>query len=177
MLTPSSPSAARSSFGASPISFAAPLANVEVMVRSDLPRRARWLGERATSRLRRMQEEYPLIGDVRGLGLFIGVELVEDRETKRPATERAAALIEPARRQGLIFGLDMPDIVNGQLDRHNVVKIKPPLTITEEQLDRALDVFEATLTQVSQFPPEMLEEIRKEMVRRVVPDRTSATEG
>jgi len=61
--------------------------------------------------------------------------------------------------------------VDGQPDRRNVVKIKPPLTITEEQLDRALDVFEATLAQVSRFPPEMLEEIRKEMMRRAVPDR------
>ncbi len=158
-------------FGASPISFAAALANIEVMVRLDLPGRARRLGERATSRLRKMQEEYPLIGDVRGPGLFIGVELVEDPETKRPATERAAALIELARQQGVLFDLDLPDVVDGQPDRRNVVKIKPPLTITEEQLDRALDVFEATLAQVSRFPPEMLEEIRKEMMRRAVPDR------
>lgn len=156
-------------FGANPIAFAAALASIEVVLRLDLPGRARQLGERATARLRQMQEEIPLIGDVRGPGLFIGVELVEDRETKVPATERAAALVEMAMEQRVIFDLDMPDVVNGLPTRRNVVKIKPPLVITEEQLDRALDVLEGTLKQVAQFPPEMLQMIRQQMIKEAMP--------
>lgn len=156
-------------FGANPVAFAAALAAIEVTLRLDLPGRARRLGERATARLRAMQETHPLIGDVRGPGLFIGVELVEDPETKVPATERATALVELAMEQGVIFDLDMPDIVHGLPTRRNVVKIKPPLTITEEQLDRALDVLEAVLEKVSRFPPAVLERIRRQMIESAIP--------
>lgn len=156
-------------FGSNPIAFAAALASIEVILRLDLPGRARALGERATARLRHMQEERPLIGDVRGPGLFIGVELVEDRETRTPATERAAALVEMAGHQGVIFDLDMPEIVQGRPTRRNVVKIKPPLTITEGQLDQALDVFEACLGQVAQFPSQVLEMIRQQMIQEAAP--------
>ena len=156
-------------FGSNPVAFAAALVNIEVVLRLDLPGRARRLGERATARLRQMQEKFPLIGDVRGPGLFIGVELVEDPESKRPATERAAALVEMALQQGVILDLDLPDVVDGQLGRRNVVKVKPPLTITEEQLDRCLEVFEAVLQQVSQFPPEVVEMIRQQMVKEGFP--------
>lgn len=158
-------------FGANPIAFAAALATIEVMLRLDLPGRARRLGERATARLRQMQETHPLIGDVRGPGLFIGVELVEDRETKQPATERAAALTELAFKQGVIFDLDLPDVVDRRPARRNVVKIKPPLTIAEEHLDRALDVFEAVLQEVARFPASVLEAIRQKMVEEAIPKR------
>jgi len=156
-------------FGSNPVAFAAALVNIEVALRLDLPGRARRLGERATARLRQMQEKFPLIGDVRGPGLFIGVELVEDPESKRPATERAAALVEMALQQGVILDLDLPDVVDGQLGRRNVVKVKPPLTITEEQIDRSLEVLEAALQQVSQFPPEVVEMIRQQMVKEGFP--------
>lgn len=156
-------------FGANPVAFAAALAAIEVTLRLDLPGRARRLGERATARLRQMQETQPLIGDVRGPGLFIGVELVEDPQTQVPATERATALVELAMERGVIFDLDMPDVVNDLPTRRNVVKIKPPLTITEEQLDRALDVFEAVLEEVSRFSPAVLERIRHQMIEAARP--------
>jgi 4-aminobutyrate aminotransferase-like enzyme len=116
-----------------------------------------------------MQEEHPLIGDVRGPGLFIGVELVEDPQTKVPATERATALVELAMLHGVIFDVDMPDLVNGLPTRRNTIKIKPPLTITEEQLDRALDVFETVLKEVEQFSPEELVQIREQMIQEAMP--------
>lgn len=156
-------------FGANPVAFAAALAAIEVTLRLDLPGRARVLGQRATARLRQMQEDHPLIGDVRGPGLFIGVELVEDPETKVPATERATALVELAMERGVIFDLDMPDVVHGLPTRRNVVKIKPPLTITEEQLDRALDVFEEVLETVSRFPATVLEQIRRKIIESAMP--------
>ncbi len=158
-----------STFGSNPISFAAALANIEVILRLDLPRRSRRLGEAATARLRHMQEDHALIGDVRGPGLFIGVELVEDRETKVPATERATALVELAMGHGVIFDLDLPDIVDNQVTRRSVVKIKPPLTIAEEQLSTALDVFEALLVAVSELPQEKLADIRQQMMAQAIP--------
>lgn len=156
-------------FGANPVAFAAALAAIEVTIRLDLPGRARILGQRATARLRQMQETHPLIGDVRGPGLFIGVELVEDPQTKVPATERATALVELAMERGVIFDLDMPDVVHGLPTRRNVVKIKPPLTITEEQLDRALDVFEEVLEEVARLPDSALEHIRQKMIEAAMP--------
>lgn len=156
-------------FGANPVAFAAALAAIEVTIRLDLPGRARLLGQRATARLRQMQADHPLIGDVRGPGLFIGVELVEDPQTKVPATERATALVELAMERGVIFDLDMPDIVHGLPTRRNVVKIKPPLTITEEQLDRALDVFEEVLEEVARLPDSALEHIRQKMIEAAMP--------
>lgn len=156
-------------FGANPVAFAAALAAIEVTIRLDLPGRARILGQRATARLRQMQETHPLIGDVRGPGLFIGVELVEDPQTKVPATERATALVELAMERGVIFDLDMPDVVHGLPTRRNVVKIKPSLTITEEQLDRALDVFEEVLEEVARLPDSALEHIRQKMIEAAMP--------
>jgi len=158
-----------STFGASPISCAAALANIEVLQRQGLPARARELGELATTRLLHMQEEHPLIGDVRGPGLFIGVELVEDQTSKAPATERAAALIEIATAHGVIFDVDLPDMVGGQVSRRNVIKIKPPLTITPEQLSQALDVLEKALQAVESLPQEKLEGIRRQMVAEATP--------
>jgi len=156
-------------FGSDPLPFAAALASIEVIERRGLCQRARVLGEKALAYLKGLQEEYEIIGDVRGAGLFIGVELVEDRESKLPAMERAAAFLELARKSGVIFDVSMPDIVDGWPTMRNVIKIKPPLTITEGQLDRVLDVFKATLTQVAQFPPEVLEMIRQQMVKEAIP--------
>lgn len=140
-----------------------------VILRLDLPGRARRLGEAATARLRHMQEEHSLIGDVRGPGLFIGVELVEDRQSKVPATERATALVELASKQGVILDLDLPDIVDNTVTRRNVVKIKPPLTISEERLDKALDIFERSLAAVSSLPAEQLQQIRQQMMAEAIP--------
>ena len=152
-------------FGSSPVAFAAALATIEVMLRLKLPERARALGERATARLLHMQEDHPLIGDVRGPGLFLGVELVEDPRTKVPATERATALVEFAMMNGVIFDVDMPEIENGRPTCRNTIKIKPPLTITEAQLDRALDVFEEILRQVEQMDADGLALVREQMMK------------
>jgi 4-aminobutyrate aminotransferase-like enzyme len=151
-------------FGSDPLPFAAALANIEVIERMGLCERARALGEKATAYLRQLQEEHEIIGDVRCPGLFIGVELVEDRESKTPATERAAAFIEVAKKLGVIFDLSMPDIVDGRPTMRNVIKIKPPLTISDEQLGRVLETFKFCVDQVSQIPEEMKQEIVRRML-------------
>jgi 4-aminobutyrate aminotransferase-like enzyme len=151
-------------FGSDPLPFAAALANIEVIERMGLCERARTLGEKVTAYLRQLQEEVEIIGDVRGPGLFIGVELVEDRESKTPATERAAAFVEVAKKFGVIFDLSMPDIVDGRPTKRNVIKIKPPLTITDEELDRVLETLKFCVEQVARIPEDMKEMILQKMV-------------
>jgi 4-aminobutyrate aminotransferase-like enzyme len=90
-----------------------------------------------------MQQRYELIGDVRGPGLAIGVELVRDRETKEPAYEETTRFCDLAMERGVIFGSTRYRGLG------NVVKIKPPATITREEADLALEVFEQVLQEVS----------------------------
>jgi len=157
-------------FGSAPLGFAAALSNIEVIQRKGLCERSRILGERATAYLRHLQEECEIIGDVRCPGLFIGVELVEDRESRTPATERAAAFIEMAKKHGVIFDVSMPDIVDKQPTMRSVIKIKPPLTITDEQLDRVLETFKTCVKQVAQIPEEMKEAILQRMIEEAAPE-------
>lgn len=138
------PAEEHSTFGACPLIMAAALINIEVIQRLDLPARAARLGVHITKRLRELQEHYEQIGDVRGPGLFIGVEMVKDRSSKTPANSLADAIVREALKRGVIFDLSMP-FFRGIHFQRNVVKIKPPLVLTEEQADRAINVFEESL--------------------------------
>jgi 4-aminobutyrate aminotransferase / (S)-3-amino-2-methylpropionate transaminase / 5-aminovalerate transaminase len=133
-----------STFGGNPVSCAAGLANIAVMHEERLPEESARKGEHAMTRLREMAERHPLIGEVRGLGLMIGVELVRDRTTKEPAAKEAAATRRLAREAGVLIG------VGGQYG--NVVRIQPPLVIADAALDRALDVVDDALGAVSREP-------------------------
>jgi 4-aminobutyrate aminotransferase len=121
-----------STFGGNAVCSAAAVANIEVMQDERLPEESARKGERVLSRLREMAEDHALIGDVRGLGLMIGVELVKDRLTKEPAAKEAAAVRRLAREAGVLIG------VGGQ--GGNVVRIQPPLVIDDAALDHAIDV-------------------------------------
>jgi 4-aminobutyrate aminotransferase-like enzyme len=136
-------------FGSNPIMFAAALANIEVIRKLDLLRRAETLGNYLTQRLRELQDRFEIIGDIRGPGLFIGVELVKDRSSKEPADKEAGTLVAQSLRKGVMFELNMPTPTGAAIYR-NVVKIKPPLTITEQQLDRVLQVLEEGLKSCKQ---------------------------
>ena len=96
------------------------------------------------SKLRELQKQFPLIGEVRGLGLMIGVELVKDKKLT-PATAEAEAIRDSLFRQGVLVG------VGGAYG--NVVRFQPALIITREQIDRALSAFGEALLQVSQAKP------------------------
>ena len=80
---------------------------------------------------------YPLIGDVRGEGLFLGLELVRDAETLEPATEEAAYIAERMKDRGVLMSTDGP--------YHNVLKIKPPMVFTKEDADRLVNTIELVL--------------------------------
>jgi len=164
-----SPVEEHTTFGSNPLAFAAALASIEVTLRLDLPGRAKRAGEKFTAGLKALQEKYEIIGDVRGPGLFIGVELVEDRKTKQPALERATAFVELARKLGVIFDVDMPDITPTGPERRNVIKIKPPLTITDAEIEKVLQVFAICVEKVSALPAEQLAAIRQKLMAEAIP--------
>lgn len=119
-----------------PLAAAAGLAVLDIMEKEKLAERARTLGAQATERFRQMARRFDVIGDVRGPGLFIGVDFVEDRRTKAPATAACAHAWEFALEHGLItqFGG-----MGG-----NVLKFKPPLTTPAADFERMLDIAEET---------------------------------
>ncbi len=128
-------------YGGNPLACVAALKVIEIMQRDDLPARARKLGELAFARFHQMQERYPLIGDVRGLGAMVAIELVKDRQTKEPATKETSAVIAAAYQRGLVL------IKAGMFD--NVIRILVPLVATEGQVAEGLDILEAAIQTVS----------------------------
>lgn len=119
-----------STFGGNPVAARAALATLDLIVGNDLQTNARKVGEHLIGRLRAMQRDFPALGDVRGKGLMIGVELV-DPETGRPDAAAAARLLDGCRARGLLVG-------KGGL-YGNVLRIAPPLSVTMEEADEALD--------------------------------------
>jgi 4-aminobutyrate aminotransferase / (S)-3-amino-2-methylpropionate transaminase / 5-aminovalerate transaminase len=121
-------------FGGNPVACAAALAALEVMERDDLPARAERLGAALRDGLARIAERFDVVGDVRGLGAMMAMELVEDRATKLPAKGAAARIIEECYTQGLIA------LKAGTHD--NVVRLLPPLTISDELVEEGLGILE-----------------------------------
>ena len=101
--------------------------------------RATELGERFMVGLRELQERYSIIGDVRGRGLFLGFELVRDRETQEPATEEAARLVYEMCARNVLLSTDGP--------LHNVIKIKPPMVLSKRDVDSTLNLLNESLKQ------------------------------
>ncbi len=128
------PGAHASTFGGNPVSCAASLATIKVL-KDSLLRNAEEVGGYLLDRLRGLQERYSIIGDVRGKGLMVGVELVRDRQTKeRATTERDRIVQEMFKRGVLILGAG-----------RNALRFSPPLVITKGQIDGVLEVFEEAL--------------------------------
>src|SRR3984957_1196598 len=133
-----------STFGGNPVSCAAGVATIDMLVEERLPERAARVGALARARLDAFAAESELVGDIRGSGLMIGVELVRDRVTKEPATAEAAAVKRHCRERGVLIG------VGGSLG--NVVRIQPPLVIGEDALSGAMGVIEEAVTSLSAQP-------------------------
>lgn len=119
-----------STFGGNPIACAAALANIAVLEEEGLIDNAARRGEEMLTTLRMLQERCPHVGDVRGRGLMIGLELVKDRKTKEPDAATAKAVRAVLRERGILVG------VGGVFS--NVVRIQPPLSITSDECDRAV---------------------------------------
>ncbi len=125
-------------FGGSPISCAAASAVVDIVVEENLPQKAGETGGFMMERLRQIKDRHPLIGDIRGAGLFIGVELVKDKKTKEKATEEANRVVQECLRRGVILLLSYSG-------KGNVVKIKPPMNIGRNLVGRIVDVLDESL--------------------------------
>ncbi len=123
-------------FGGNPISCVASLANIKFLERERIANQATEKGELAKGRLESLKEKYPIIGDVRGKGLMIGLELVKDN-AKTPAVDEAKAVRKSCLEKGLLIGL-------GGVWA-NVLRIQPPLVISNGELDEALTIIEKSL--------------------------------
>ena len=101
--------------------------------------RATELGGHFKAGLRELQERHSIIGDVRGRGLFLGIELVRDRETQEPATNEAAIIVDDMRDRNVLLSTDGP--------HHNIIKIKPPMVLSTEDVDTTLPLLNESLAQ------------------------------
>jgi 4-aminobutyrate aminotransferase-like enzyme len=127
-------------FGGNPVSCAVGSAVLDVIEKEDLQENALRVGDHLMQGLRGLMDRHALIGDVRGLGLFIGVEFVRDRKTLEPAAEEARYIIERMKEEGILLSID------GLL--HNVLKLKPPLVFSLEDADLLVDTLDKVLGEV-----------------------------
>lgn len=124
-------------FGGNPVSCAIGLAVLDVVQEEGLQEQARLVGDELMDGLRQLMDSHALIGDVRGLGLFVGVELVRDRKTLHPAGEEAARVIEAMKERGILISTDGP--------LHNVLKIKPPLVFNQANARFFVEILDEVL--------------------------------
>jgi 4-aminobutyrate aminotransferase-like enzyme len=128
-----------STFGGNTVSCAVGHAVLDVIRDEGLQAHALDVGTRLLDGLRGLMSRHPVIGDVRGSGLFIGVELVRDRARLEPATQEADDLINRLQRRGILLSTDGP--------HHNVLKIKPPMVIAADDVDMVVRVLDDELGQ------------------------------
>jgi 4-aminobutyrate aminotransferase-like enzyme len=125
-------------FGGNPVSCAVGLAVLDVIRDEHLQENALKVGKYMKAGLASLMDKHPLIGDVRGLGLFLGIELVRDRDTLEPAKDDAYDIAEQMKEQGILISIDGP--------LHNVIKIKPPLVFTEANAGNYIDTLDRILS-------------------------------
>ncbi|MBZ5526287.1 MAG: aminotransferase class III-fold pyridoxal phosphate-dependent enzyme [Acidobacteriia bacterium] len=126
-----------STFGGNPVACAAGLAVLDVLEEERLQENALRVGKHFITGLKRLEAKQELIGDVRGSGLFLGVDLVRNRETREAATEQAGYVVNRLRERGILAGTDGP--------QHNVLKLRPPLVFTDADADLFVDTLDEIL--------------------------------
>ncbi len=129
-------------YSGNPVACAAALAVLDLYEKEDLAARSREIGHVVTRRFLKLQEQYALVGDVRGLGGMVAMELVKDRTTKEPDAHAASDVLAAAHHRGLVL------IKAGTYD--NVLRVLVPLCVTDEQLNKGLDIFEDALATVAE---------------------------
>ena len=130
-----------STFGGNTVSCAIGLAVLDVLRDEQLQSHALHIGQRMISGLRPFVDRHPIVGDVRGSGLFLGVELVRDRATLEPAGSEASYVANRLREMGILLGTDGP--------YHNVVKIRPPMPFNAEDADLLVGAFDSVLGELT----------------------------
>ena len=128
-------------FGGNPVSCAAALATIEILESNRLDKRAREIGKKVTARLQKVQSKCPAIGDIRGLGAMVGMELVKSPKTKEPDPDLTTQVVKGCYERGLLI------LSAGAYS--NVIRTLMPLCITDAHLDEGLDVLTAVLLKSS----------------------------
>lgn len=145
------PSEEHTTFSSSPLPMAASLAAIKVIEKMNYGENCEKMGEKITKRLLEMQEEFEVIGDVRCPGLFIGVELVKNKETREPFSELSEEMCQLAPNHNMYLGQSMPILSGtGKLLMRNLIKIKPPINISEEDTNFILEKLEIILKRALQ---------------------------
>lgn len=126
-------------YGGNPVSCAAAAAVLEIIEEGRLQEQALRVGDYFRLRLQGLARESAIIGEVRGRGLFLGVEMVRDRSTKEPAADEASYVVNRMRERGILLSTDGP--------RHNVIKIKPPMIFSEVDVDRVVESLSIVLAE------------------------------
>jgi len=121
-------------FGGNPLSCAAAVAVIEIIQEEKYLEKAATLGTHFKKKLEELQQDHKIVGEIRGQGLMLGVELVRDQETKEPATQEILTVMEVSREKGLLIG-------KGGLD-NNVIRLQPPLVLTAEQIDESCSILD-----------------------------------
>ena len=129
-----------STTGGNPVACAAAMAMLDVIEQEDLMANAERVGQNLMDEIRNLATRYPLIGDVRGSGLFIGVELVKDQVTLEPAPNEASRITNSLRNNGVLIGTDGI--------HHNVLKIRPPLVFNDDHGEILLETLESAFNQI-----------------------------
>lgn len=124
-----------------PLACAAALKVLEIMERDHLAERSCEIGKMVMARYEQWKERFTCVGDVRGLGGMVGIEFVKDKATKEPDAELNSAIIQECAKQGLL--------IEGAGTYNNVIRFLAPLVITDEQLERGLDIFESAIEKCS----------------------------
>jgi 4-aminobutyrate aminotransferase/(S)-3-amino-2-methylpropionate transaminase len=127
-------------YGGNPLACRAALAVIDTFEKENLLGRAESIGKTVMNRFRKMGEEHEIIGDVRGVGAMVAMELVRDRATKEPAKEETGQLVKKCYEKGLIT------ISAGTYG--NIMRVLMPLSISEAQLDRGLTILEESLGEI-----------------------------
>lgn len=128
---------ASSSYGGNPMACAAALASIEVIEEEDLLENVRIVGASIMKRLERMKAEHPIIGDVKGKGFLLGVELVKDKTTKEPFSQAGTLVYQKAFKKGLAW-----------IPAGHILRMSPPLIMDEAHAMKGLDMIEDAITEV-----------------------------
>ena len=128
-----------STFGANPVAVEAAIATLDILKSEHVLQNVRRVGEKAKKRLLEMKEKYEIVGDIRGMGLFIGIEIVKDKQSKVRGEEEAKQIMDYCFRHGLLV------IIAGR----NTIRVIPPLIITEEEMNEGLDILEEGIAAVN----------------------------
>ncbi|KAK7869827.1 hypothetical protein R5R35_008046 [Gryllus longicercus] len=132
-------------YGGNPVSCAIANAVIDVLEKEKLRDHATRVGNHLLNLARQLATKHILIGDVRGVGLFVGIELVKDRESRTPATAEAQHIITRMKEEFILISSDGPD--------RNVLKLKPPMVFTHEDAEHVIKILDEVLTEVEDEPP------------------------